>query len=285
MPKEEEGKIKELDRRLGEVEARLAAVAGLRETYDARFTLLTEKLGELRSMIIAQAKESADARVKAEKALASLEGIKPEEFRAFLMRRDAEIEGIKTRLITFEETVKSLRDEMKEYRETLARFKGLEAVLGMSEEARSNIVRIQQLRDQVEIASDKVMTAFMEFQRRLKDVTNLSLRVSRLEEMVKPLQQTVGRIEVEIKNFAPRSDLEKLAGELQAIKTAAEEVKKYHQSVSSEKGALEGIRAELKKAVEEVERSNSAELRRLERRLDVLEKAVSRILKILLSAK
>jgi predicted nucleic acid-binding Zn-ribbon protein len=236
-------------------------------------------------MIIAQAKESADARVKAEKALASLEGIKPEEFRAFLMRRDAEIEGIKTRLVTFEETVKSLRDEMKEYRETLARFKGLEAVLGMSEEARSNIVRIQQLRDQVEIASDKVMTAFMEFQRRLKDITNLSLRVSRLEEMVKPLQQTVGRIEVEIKNFAPRSDLEKLAGELQAIKTAAEEVKKYHQSVSSEKGALEGIRAELKKAVEEVERSNSAELRRLERRLDVLEKAVSRILKILLSAK
>jgi predicted nucleic acid-binding Zn-ribbon protein len=285
MPKEGEDKVKELDRRLGEVEARLAAVAGLRETYDARFTLLTEKLGELRSMIIAQAKESADARVKAEKALASLEGIKPEEFRAFLMRRDAEIEGIKTRLITFEETVKSLRDEMKEYRETLARFKGLEAVLGMSEEARSNIVRIQQLRDQVEIASDKVMTAFMEFQRRLKDVTNLSLRVSRLEEMVKPLQQTVGRIEVEIKNFAPRSDLEKLAGELQAIKTAAEEVKKYHQSVSSEKGALEGIRAELKKAVEEVERSNSAELRRLERRLDVLEKAVSRILKILLSAK
>jgi predicted nucleic acid-binding Zn-ribbon protein len=285
MPKEEEDKIKELDRRLGEVEARLAAMAGLRETYDARFTLLTEKLGELRSMIIAQAKESADARVKAEKALASLEGIKPEEFRAFLMRRDAEIEGIKTRLITFEETVKSLRDEMKEYRETLARFKGLEAVLGMSEEARSNIIRIQQLRDQVEIASDKVMTAFMEFQRRLKDVTNLSLRVSRLEEMVKPLQQTVGRIEVEIKNFAPRSDLEKLTGELQAIKTAAEEVKKYHQSVSSEKGALEGIRAELKKAVEEVERSNSAELRRLERRLDVLEKAVSRILKILLSAK
>jgi uncharacterized coiled-coil DUF342 family protein len=68
------------------------------------------------------------------------------------MRRDAEIEGIKTRLVTFEETVKSLRDEMKEYRETLARFKGLEAVLGMSEEARSNIVRIQQLRDQVEIA-------------------------------------------------------------------------------------------------------------------------------------
>jgi predicted nucleic acid-binding Zn-ribbon protein len=285
MPREEEDKIKELDRRLGELEARLAAVAGLRETYDARFTLLTEKLGELRSMIIAQAKESADARVKAEKALASLEGIKPEEFRAFLMRRDAEIEGIKARLVTFEETVKSLRDEMKEYRETLARFKGLEAVLGMSEEARSNIVRIQQLRDQVEIASDKVMTAFMEFQRRLKDVTNLSLRVSRLEEMVKPLQQTVGRIEVEIKNFAPRSDLEKLAGELQAIKTAAEEIKKYHQSVSSEKGALEGIRAELKKAVEEVERSNSAELKRLERRLDVLEKAVSRILKILVSAK
>ncbi len=275
----------ELERRLDEVEARLAAVAGLRETYDARFTLLTEKVGELRSMIIAQAKESADARVKAEKALASLEGIKPEEFRAFLMRRDAEIEGIKTRLVTFEETVKSLREEMREYRETLARFKGLEAVLGMSDETRSNIVRIQQLRDQVEVASDKVMTAFMEFQRRLKDVTNLSVRVSRLEEMVKPLQQTVGRLEVELKGVVSRADFDKLAGELQAIKGAAEEVKKYHQEISSNKGSLEGVRAEFRKAVEEVERSNSAELRRLQRRLDVMEKAISRILKILLSAR
>ena len=281
----EKGEKEELERRLGEVEARLAAVAGLRETYDARFTLLTEKVGELRSMIIAQAKESADARVKAEKALASLEGIKPEEFRAFLMRRDAEMEGMKTRLTTFEETVKSLREEMREYRETLARFKGLEAVLGMSDEARSNIVRIQQLRDQVEVASDKVMTAFMEFQRRLKDVTNLSVRVSRLEEMVKPLQQTVGRLEVELRGLAPKADLDKLAGELQAIKAAAEEVKKYHQEISSNKGSLEGVKAELRKAVEEVERNNTAELKRLQRRLDVMERAVSRILKILLSAK
>jgi chromosome segregation ATPase len=284
MP-EKGGEKEELERRLDEVEGRLAALAGLRETYDARFTLLTEKVGELRSMIIAQAKESADARVKAEKALASLEGIKPEEFRAFLMRRDAEMEGIKTRLTTFEETVKSLREEMREYRETLARFKGLEAVLGMSDEARSNIVRIQQLRDQVEVASDKVMTAFMEFQRRLKDVTNLSVRVSRLEEMVKPLQQTVGRLEVELRGLAPKADLDKLTGELQAIKGAAEEVKKYYQEISSNKGSLEGVKAELKKAVEEVERNNTAELKRLQRRLDVMERAVSRILKILLSAK
>ncbi|MEM2674409.1 MAG: hypothetical protein QXW77_02080, partial [Candidatus Hadarchaeales archaeon] len=246
--------LSELERRLGELEARLAAVAGLRETYDARFTLLTEKIGELRSMIIAQAKESADARVKAEKSLASLEGIKPEEFKAYLMRRDAELEGIKTRLTTFEDMVKSLREEMKEYRQTLAQFKGLEAVLGMSDEARSNIIRIQQLRDQVEVASDKVMTAFMEFQRRLKDVTNLSMRVSRLEDTLKPLQKTVGELEVALKNLAPKADLDKLSGELQALKEMGQEIKSYHQSVSSEKGSLEGVRAEITRAVGELER-------------------------------
>lgn len=277
--------LSELERRLGELEAKLAAVAGLRETYDARFTLLTEKVGELRSMIIAQAKESADARVKAEKSLASLEGIKPEEFKAYLMRRDAELEGVKTRLTTFEDMVKSLREEMKEYRQTLAQFKGLETVLGMSDEARSNIIRIQQLRDQVEVASDKVMTAFMEFQRRFKDVTNLSVRVSKLEDAIKPLQKTVGGLEVVTRNLVSKAELDKLSGELQTLREMAEEIKSYHSTVSCEKGSLEGVRSEIKRALAEVERKNSAELRRIQERLVTMERAVSRILRILLSAK
>lgn len=283
--REEKGRSEEILRRIGELEAKVAALSGLRETYDSRFTLLTEKVGELRSMMIAQAKESADAKVKAEKALASLEGIKPEEFRAFLMRRDAEIEGIKAKMVTFEESVKALREEMKEYRATLAQFKGLEAILGMSDEVRSNIVRIQQLKDQVEISADKVMTAFMELQRRMKDVNNLVVRVSRLEEMIKSMQKSVSDLEVLARNFVNRADFDKVVSELQGMKAMSEELKNFYGKFSSDKSVLEEIRDELRRSVDSIEKKNSVELKRLQQRLDMLEKAVSRILKILLSAK
>ncbi len=285
MPKEEKGKLGGLERRLGELEARVTALAGLREAYDARFTLITEKIGELRSMIIAQAKESADAKVKAEKALTSLEGIKPDEFKSYLMRRDAEIEGIKTRLSTFEDMVNSLRKEMKEYRETLAKFKGLETVIGMSDEARSNILRIQQIRDQVEVAADKVMTAFMEFQRRFKEVTNLEVRLSRLEDTIKPLQKAVGELEVSMKGLVSRADFDKLVGEIQHFRALAEDIKNYHREVSAEKSVIDGLREEFSRTLGNLERKNSTELKKLQQRLNVIERAVSRILKILLSSK
>jgi chromosome segregation ATPase len=284
--KEERGeKAQPLAMRLDQLEAQVTALTSFREVYDARFTTLSEKIGEIRSMVLTQAKDNAELKAKAEKALMSIEGIKPEEFRAAIMRRDAEIEGIKTKMSALEDMIKNLMNEMKEFRSTIAQFKGMEAILGMTDEARKNMVRIQQVRDQVEIMSDKVMAAFLEFQRGFRDVTNLSLRLTTLEEAVKPLEKTVSQMDVAVKQAVTRAELAKLTGDLETLKRLAQEIKEHYERLSSRKEALEALREEQRRELKRLDAKYRKELSRINAKLRVLERVSSRVLNLLLSAK
>ncbi len=278
-------KVQPLGMRLDQLEAQLTALTSLREVYDARFTTLSEKIGEIRSMVLTQARDNAELKAKAEKALMAIEGIRPEEFRAAILRRDAEIEGIKTKMSALEEMIKSLMNEMKEFRSTVAQFKGMEAILGMTDEARKNMMRIQQVRDQVEVMADKVMAAFLEFQRGFKDVTNLALRLGTLEETVRPLEKTVSQMDVAVKQAVTKAELAKLTGDLETLKRLAQEIREYHEKLSSRKEALEDLREEQRRELKRLDTKYRKELSRINTKLRVLERVSSRVLNLLLSVK
>ncbi len=286
MPEEEsKADVKQLMRKVEQMEATVAGLTALRETYDARFTLTSEKIGEIRSMVLTQAKEGADAKAKAERALMSLEGVKPEEFRAAIIKRDAEVEGINAKIASTNDMIKSMMNEVREFRGALAQFKGLETVIGMADDARKNIIRIQQIRDQVEVMSDKVMSAFLEFQRRFKDVTDLSLKVNTVEETIKPLAKTVNQMDVQVKQAVMKADLAKLTGDITALKNVSQEIKVYYEQLSAKRDAIENLKTDLERAMRLIDRKNRKELAKLNAKIRVMEKAVSRILKLILSTK
>jgi len=270
---------------LDQLDATVTGLATLRETYDTRFTMLSEKIGEVRSMVLTQAKESADAKAKAERALMSLEGIKPEEFRAAIIKRDAEIEGIKAKLTTLNDMIRSLMDEVKEFRNMIAKFKGLETVIGMADDSRKNVIRIQQVRDQVEVMSDKVMSAFLEFQRRFKDVTDLGVKVAALDAQVRPLAKTVNQMDVLVKQSVTKAELSKLTGDIETLKQAAMEIREYHERLNTGQKELEKLKAELQRSIKQVDSKTKKEITRINARLKVIERVISRILKLILSAK
>ncbi|MEM2878715.1 MAG: hypothetical protein QXG10_04140 [Candidatus Hadarchaeales archaeon] len=263
-----ESKIdKALKVKMDQLEASVMGLMALREPTDTRISMLNEKVGELRSMILSQAKDSADAKAKAERALGALEGIKPEEFRSMIMKRDNDIEGLKTKFSLVSEEIKELRKEIGGYRETMAKFKGFETVVGMADDARRNIMRIQKLRDEVELMSDKVMSAFMEFQRRLKEVTDMLVRLGVVEESVKNMSKTLSQVDTAVKQALPKADFEKFVSTQLAAK------------VKSELDPVEF--AKLKEMVEtlkENDEKNQRRLDRIEREIKVVETGISKLL-------
>jgi predicted nucleic acid-binding Zn-ribbon protein len=276
---------KQLMRKVEQLEATLTGLTALRETYDTRFTMISEKIGEVRSMVLTQAKEGADAKAKAERALMSLEGVKPEEFRAAIIKRDAEVEALKAKFESTNDMIKSLMNEVREFRNALAQFKGLETVMGMADDARKNIIRIQQVRDQVEVMSDKVMSAFLEFQRRFKDVTDLTIKVGALNETIKPLSKTVNQMDVMVKQAVTKADLSKLVGDIEALKNMSQEIKTYHEQLTTKGDATEKFRTDLEKAIRQLDVRNKRELAKINAKIRVMEKAVSKILRVILSTK
>lgn len=277
--------VQPLGMRLDQLEAQVTALASLREVYDTRFTNLSEKIGEIRSMVLTQAKDNAELKAKAEKAVMAIEGIRPEEFRAAIMRRDAEMEKLNTKFSTLEEMIKSLMNEMKEFRAIIAQFKGMETILGMTDEARKNMIRIQQLKDQVEVMSDKVMAAFLEFQRGFRDVTNLSLKLATLEEAVRPLEKAVGQMDVVVKQAVTKAELSKLTGDLETLKRLSQEIKGHYERLSSSREELERLRQEQRRELKRLDAKYRKELTRINTKLRVLERVSSRVLNLLLSTK
>jgi|GEM_PF-2266261 len=253
--------------KLDQLEASVTGLMALREPTETRISMLNEKVGELRSMILTQAKDSADAKAKAERALGALEGIKPEEFRAMIAKRDKDIEGLKAKLSLLGDEMKELRNEIREYRETMAKFKGFETVIGMADDARRNIMRIQKLRDEVELMSDKVMSAFMEFQRRLKDMSDISVRLGVVEENLKNVSKTVSQMDVRVKQALPKADFEKFVSAQMATKP------------KSEVDPVEF--GKIRELVETLTRSNEKNQKRfdrIEREIKVIETGISKLL-------
>lgn len=238
--------LKSIKVKMGELEASVLALKGMRETFDTRFTTLSEKIGEIRSMVLTQAKEGAEVKAKVDRAVIALEGIKPEEFRAAIMRRDAEIEALKAKLSSTTDMVRTLMDELKEFRSSLAKFKGMEAVMGMSDDARKNIIRIQQLRDQVEVMSDKVMSAFLEFQRRFREVGDLSIRTAALEENLKSISKSLSQMDVLSKEVVTKAEFNKLIGERSASSEYA------NQKTSKELAKLSERVADIERVVSQI---------------------------------
>jgi len=275
--------LKPIAGKLEQHDAQIGALSSLRETYDTRFSMISEKIGEVRSMVLTQAREGADAKAKAEKALMSLEGVKPEEFRSAIIKRDAEVEAMKIKLSSTDDMIKNLMNEMREFRNMMAQFKGLEAVMGMSDDARKNIIRIQQLRDQVEVMSDKVMAAFLEFQRRFKDVTDLSLKVVSVEEAMKPLSKTVNQTDVLVKQAVTRAELSKITGDIETLKRISDEIKTYHQQMVDSGDAIQKLRVELGKTIKLSDVQSKRELAKMNAKIKVLEKVTSKMLKLILT--
>jgi len=253
--------------KLDQLEASVTGLMALREPTETRISMLNEKVGELRSMILSQAKDSADAKAKAERALGALEGIKPEEFRAMIAKRDKDIEGLKAKLSLLGDEIKELRREIGEYRETMAKFKGFETVVGMADDARRNIMRIQKLRDEVELMSDKVMSAFMEFQRRLKDMSDMSVRLGVVEENLKSISKTVSQMDATVKQALPKADFEKFVSAQMATKP------------KSEVDPVEfGKIRELVETLKESDEKNQKRFDRIEREIKVVETGISKLL-------
>jgi DNA repair ATPase RecN len=181
--------------------------------------------------------------------------------------------------------IKALTNEVREFRNALAQFKGLEAVIGMADDARKNIIRIQQLRDQIEVMSDKVMSAFLEFQRRFKEITDLSLKVNTLEETLRPLSKSVSEMDVLVKQAVTKADLSKLTGEIESLRAMSQEIRSYHESIYSKGEGIGRLRTDLDKALKQLSLQNKRELAKINTKVRVMEKAVSRILKLILSTK
>jgi predicted nucleic acid-binding Zn-ribbon protein len=92
-------------------------------------------------------------------------------------------------------------------------------------------------------------------------------------------------MDVKLKQAVSKAELTKLTGDIEILKQAAAEIREYHERLKSGQQELQRVRTEFQRAVKQLDSQTRKEINRINARLKVIERVVSRILKLILSAK
>jgi len=164
------------------LKAQFSTFYELQKATNERFSRIGEQMGELRTMMIERDKDSQRLDAKATQAVDLVKAVQPDKFMVDLRRMDSKVEALKANLESTENILKSTINELKAMRDKMAVFSGMEQVLKINDEVKSELMGIRKIQSTVERHSDKVETLFSEMQKRTKEFVRFHDIVQDLEK-------------------------------------------------------------------------------------------------------
>ncbi|MEM2878943.1 MAG: hypothetical protein QXG10_05320 [Candidatus Hadarchaeales archaeon] len=255
------------------ISAQIEALMKLRETLDARFSAVSEKIGEIRSMVLTQEKDSSELKKRVEKAVSMVEETHPESLYTEFKKKEAEISVLKDRIASTEELLKTLMADLKDLRRTVSEFRGIEGLINLSKDIRADLKSLQKTKAEMEKYADKVVNIFVEVQRRFKELAKLVVRVDSQGESLKSIGKGLSSLEIRMNDMVTKIDLEKTSVEI-------EKTKKWIEEIRQRMTAMEAETKSFRKMLEDLSKGASGEsvakyftnLQGLESRINELER-------------
>jgi chromosome segregation ATPase len=211
----EEKKIEDvsLGKLTAEVEklkAQFSTFYELQKASNERFSNITEQLGSLRSMIIERDKDAQHLEAKATQAIDLVSAVQPDKFMVEIRKIDSKVEALRANLESNENIIKNTINELKEMRNRMTVFKGMEQVIKMNEDVKAELMEIKKVQALVERHADKVETIFSEMQKKFSDFIRTIDTVNDLDKSFKQISSDFDSIKVKIADFGTKKEIENL---------------------------------------------------------------------------
>jgi hypothetical protein len=187
----------------------------VRKSFQERFDRISEQIGELRTMILERDKSIQEIELKAIKAYDLVDSVHPEKIMTEVQRQDAKSEALKANLEGNEAIMDRIMEELKETKRKVEFFRGIEEIIKLSEEVKTELIEIKKIESKIAINTDKVETIYSEMRKKFKDVDSFS---SDLQEMKVSMQQNLKDINFlkdKVSGFVEKEELEKLVSKVQ----------------------------------------------------------------------
>jgi chromosome segregation ATPase len=230
--------------------AQFSSFYEMQKAVTERFSRVNEQIGELRAMLIDRDRASQHMEAKATQAIDLVETIQPEKLMIEVRKSDAKVEALKANIESNEVVMNSIVAELKDTRNKLSAFKGMEEVVKLNEEVKKELSQIRLVQSIVERHADKVDTVFSEMQKAFGEYMKLSDTLKSLDQANKQLTADTDSLKVSIKEVATKK-------EIAALTARVEDFEKKVGSVISllnehfenlEKKTKEKVETELEKA-------------------------------------
>ncbi|PIU29961.1 hypothetical protein COT07_03230 [Candidatus Woesearchaeota archaeon CG07_land_8_20_14_0_80_44_23] len=203
---------------VAKLKAEVEAFSDVRKATNEKFTRLSEQIGELRAMIADRDRMMNQLELKATKAADLVEAVHPEQQMVEIRKEDAKVEALKANIEGNELLMKKVLDELKTMRTQIASFRGVEEIVKMNNEVKSEIVEIKKVEVNIEKHSDKVETIFAEVQKRFIDIGKIDDSIAANSKQITDLSKNLDYARVKAESAAPKKSVDELQAKFNELK-------------------------------------------------------------------
>ncbi|MBN2422308.1 hypothetical protein JXB41_03710 [Candidatus Woesearchaeota archaeon] len=195
---------------LTKLKAQFDQFVELRNVFNERFTRLNEQVGELRGMIMDSNRAMQDIEVKTVKAVDLVGAVQPDKLMVEVRKQDAKVEALKANLESNEAMMKSILEQLKEMRQNINKFRGIEQIVKLSEDVKKELMDVKKMGATVERHSDKVEGIFIESQKKFQEFEKLSDKFVDIDKRLSTVTQQSDQTKVKIPTLAAKKEVENL---------------------------------------------------------------------------
>ncbi|HIG94023.1 MAG TPA: hypothetical protein HA283_05810 [Nanoarchaeota archaeon] len=237
--------VSQLAAEIEKIKASLEAFTEVRKSTSERFNRISEQIGELRAMILDRDKTIQEVELKSIKAYDLVETVQPEKIMTEVQKQEARIEALKANLEGNETIMDRVMEELKDAKQKIKFFRGVEEIVKLSEEVKQELIEIKKIESKININTDKIETIYAEVRKKYQMIDSFD---SELQEMKAGVEQNTKDAQFakdKINGLASKDDLDHLVHKVQRYVDALKDLEKkssMSKDIDQLKSILEGLR-------------------------------------------
>lgn len=231
-----------------EIERMKVSIGGfqeVRKSFTERFNSISEQIGELRNMIFERDKNIQEIELKAVKAYDLVDSVHPEKIMSEVHKQDAKSEALKANLEGNEAIMDRIMEELKETKKKIEFFRGVEEIIKLSEEVKSELIEIKKIESKIALNTDKVETIYAEMRKKFQDIDSFNSDLREMKVISEQNTKDIGYLKEKAAGSVSKEELEKLTSKVQKYIEALKGLEKESsltKDISTLKTMLEGLK-------------------------------------------
>jgi len=225
---------------LEKINARLEVINSFIKTFNERFSLVNQQIGEIRAMAVNNEKDISLSNLDAKKVIDVVKEVNPEKLRIDYQKIDFRVNTLLEKIEANKQFVDSIVEEFKELKRKANLFEGTDALLRLNQDVKKDLIEIQKVNNRVRMNADKSEQIFIELNKGFQENQKTNEIIATLDNSYSVLRKEFEKISMDHKQVLNLEDFNE-----------------FRKKMESKMIIVEGTFADVEKIKEENEKLSS----------------------------
>jgi hypothetical protein len=182
---------------LEKINARIEADNALIKSFNERFMNISQQIGEIRTMALANEKSISRSGLEAQKVVDIVKEVKPDQLRIDYQKIDMKVASLSEKLESNKQFFDSILEEVKDLKRKAGLFEGTDALLKLNDDVKKDLLEIQKTASRVKMNADKSEQIFIELRKGFADNQKTNEIIDNLNNMYSGVQKEVEKLRLD----------------------------------------------------------------------------------------